>query len=63
LSVRNRYDALAPWYHLVYQDWESVIARQGEALSALIVNGLEPIKAPRDALANKPLERVGMSGC
>jgi len=38
VSVRDFYDALAPWYHLVYQDWESVIARQGEALSALIVN-------------------------
>jgi SAM-dependent methyltransferase len=38
LSVRNFYDALAPWYHLVYRDWESIIARQGEALSALIVN-------------------------
>jgi SAM-dependent methyltransferase len=38
LSVRNFYDALAPWYHLVYQDWESIIARQGEALSALLVN-------------------------
>jgi len=38
LSVVDFYDALAPWYHLVYQDWESVIARQGEALSALIVN-------------------------
>ena len=38
MSVRNFYDALAPWYHLVYEDRESVIARQGEALSALIVN-------------------------
>jgi hypothetical protein len=38
LSVRNFYDALAPGYHLVYQDWESTVARQGEALSALIAN-------------------------
>ena len=38
MSVRDFYDALAPWYHLVYQDWDSSIARQGDALSALIVN-------------------------
>ena len=38
MSVPDFYDALAPWYHLVYQDWESTIARQGDALSALIVN-------------------------
>lgn len=38
MSVRDFYDALAPWYHLVYQDWESTLARQREALSALIVN-------------------------
>ena len=35
LSVVDFYDALAPWYHLVYQDWEASIARQGEALGSL----------------------------
>ena len=36
LSVIDFYDALAPWYHLVYQDWETSIARQGEALRSLL---------------------------
>ena len=35
-SVVAFYDALAPWYHLVYVDWEAGIARQGEALAALL---------------------------
>jgi SAM-dependent methyltransferase len=35
-SVVEFYDALAPWYHLVYVDWEAGIARQGEALAALL---------------------------
>jgi len=35
MSVRAFYDALAPWYHLVYQDWEASITRQGEALRTL----------------------------
>lgn len=38
MSVREFYDALAPWYHLVYQDWERAIARHGDALSALIAS-------------------------
>jgi len=36
LSVVGFYDALAPWYHLVYQDWDASIARQGEALGSLL---------------------------
>ena len=36
MDVRGFYDALAPWYHLVYQDWEASIARQGQALASLL---------------------------
>jgi len=36
MSVRAFYDELAPLYHLIYQDWETSIARQGAALGALI---------------------------
>jgi SAM-dependent methyltransferase len=38
LEVGNFYDALAPWYHLVYQDWEATIGRQGRALSSLVAS-------------------------
>ncbi len=38
VEVGNFYDALAPWYHLVYQDWEATIGRQGRALSALLAS-------------------------
>ena len=30
------YDQIAPFYHLIYQDWNASIRRQGEQLSALI---------------------------
>jgi SAM-dependent methyltransferase len=30
------YDGLAPHYHLLYADWESSVARQGESLAALL---------------------------
>lgn len=36
MSVRAFYDALAPLYHLVYEDWEASVAHQGAALASLI---------------------------
>jgi SAM-dependent methyltransferase len=36
MSVRAFYDELAPLYHLVYEDWETSVVRQGRALASLI---------------------------
>jgi len=36
MSVQAFYDELAPLYHLVYEDWEASVARQGTALASLI---------------------------
>src|SRR5215470_6359916 len=38
LEVGAFYDALAPWYHLVYQDWEASVGREGRALSSLLAS-------------------------
>jgi SAM-dependent methyltransferase len=38
MSVRAFYDELAPLYHLVYEDWETSVARQGGALASLIAD-------------------------
>lgn len=35
-STRDFYDELAPFYHLIFPDWEASVARQGEALDAVI---------------------------
>ena len=34
--VEDFYDRLSPFYHLIYQDWDSSMARQGVQLAALI---------------------------
>lgn len=34
------YDALAPWYHLVYEDWQASMEYQGAALDAVIRSAL-----------------------
>jgi len=36
MSVRSFYDELAPLYHLIFEDWDATIARQGAALSSII---------------------------
>jgi SAM-dependent methyltransferase len=34
--TRDFYDRLAPYYHLVFEDWDASIARQGAQLDAII---------------------------
>ncbi len=36
MTITKFYDDLAPWYHVIYQDWDSSMARQGDALHGLI---------------------------
>jgi SAM-dependent methyltransferase len=36
MSAAEFYDALAPYYHLNYGDWQAGIERQGEALEAIL---------------------------
>jgi SAM-dependent methyltransferase len=36
MSATEFYDALAPFYHLIYENWELSIARQGNALDSVI---------------------------
>lgn len=36
MSVEQFYDELAPFYHLIFQDWEASIQRQAAALDGLI---------------------------
>lgn len=35
-STKDFYDALAPYYHLIFSDWNASIARQAEALDEVI---------------------------
>jgi hypothetical protein len=63
----SSYDALAPYYHLIYPDWEASSKRQCEALVALLSEfGIRPgdrLLDARQALARKcrasPLVLIG----
>ena len=39
-SAAGFYDTLAPWYHLVYEDWQAAIERQGAQLESVIRSAL-----------------------
>src|SRR5215210_5790990 len=32
------YDALSPYYHLIFEDWNGSMARQGDALTQLMIS-------------------------
>ena len=40
-STQDFYDALAPFYHLIFPDWEASVARQGAELDAVIRSELD----------------------
>lgn len=58
------YDQLAPYYHLLYADWESSVAKQGEALAKLLrevgVAAGEPVL---DAACGIGTQTLGLLEC
>jgi SAM-dependent methyltransferase len=46
VEARDFYDRLAPYYDLVFEDWDASMARQGAALAALIHAELPSAAAP-----------------
>lgn len=55
------YDELAPYYHLIYGDWERAIAKQGAALARLLVEfGVGPDEAVLDAACGIGTQTIGL---
>jgi len=55
------YDELAPYYHLLYGDWEASVAKQGRALAALLKNlDIEPGSAVLDAACGIGTQTLGL---
>ncbi len=56
------YDALAPYYHLLYQDWEQSIEKQGSAIGALLrENGVAPGSNVLDAACGIGTQTLGLA--
>ena len=60
------YDQLAPFYHLLYGDWEAAVRTQGEALARLLhVRGVVPGEPVLDAACGIGTQTLGLlaQGC
>jgi len=56
------YDRLAPYYHLLYADWEASIERQGAALAVLLRDlGLAPGAAVHDAACGIGTQTIALA--
>ena len=56
------YDALAPYYHLLYADWEASVARQGAALAAVLgARGVAPGAPVLDAACGIRTQAIGLA--
>ncbi len=60
MSVRAFYDELAPLYHLVYEDWEASVARQGTALASLIGEHWAGTRTVLDAAVGIGTQALGL---
>ena len=55
------YDELAPYYHLLYGDWEEAIAKQGAALAALLGRlGIDASEPVLDAASGIGTQTLGL---
>lgn len=55
------YDRLAPYYHLLYGDWEEAVTRQGQALAALLAEaGIGPGQPVLDAASGIGTQTLGL---
>ena len=61
VSMSNFYDDLAPLYHLIHQDWDASILRQGEQLSALIKTEWPQSKRVLDVSCGIGTQAIGLA--
>jgi SAM-dependent methyltransferase len=62
-SASAFYDRLAPYYHLLYGDWEASIARQGAALARLLAScGVHAEDPVLDAACGIGTQTLGLVG-
>jgi SAM-dependent methyltransferase len=55
------YDRLAPFYHLIYPDWEASVARQGAALDAIVRERLAGAETVLDVACGIGTQAIGMA--
>ena len=63
MSVQAFYDGLAPLYHLVYENWEASVGRQGDRLASVIDEHWGPdARTVLDAAVGIGTQALGLRG-
>jgi SAM-dependent methyltransferase len=63
MSTVEFYDALAPYYHLLYPEWEAAVQRQGAALASVLAEAGVPAGASvLDAACGVGTQALGLAG-
>lgn len=60
-TIANFYDELAPFYHLIFPDWEASIAHQGAALDTVIRAELPGARTVLDVAAGIGTQALGLA--
>lgn len=62
MTTPEFYDALTPYYHLIYPDWQTSIARQGHALDSIIRSeGGPDLRTVLDAACGIGTQSLGLA--
>lgn len=62
MSTRDFYDALTPYYHLIFADWEVSIGNQGRGLDGIIRSlGSAPARTVLDAACGIGTQSIGLA--
>ncbi len=61
-STEDFYDALAPFYHLIYPDWDASIARQAAALDAVVRTEAAGARTVLDVACGIGTQSLGLAG-
>lgn len=59
--MEDFYDKLSPFYHLIYQDWEASIERQGAQLNRLIQDRCSTAKDVLDVACGIGTQSIGLA--
>jgi SAM-dependent methyltransferase len=62
MSTADFYDAIEPFYHLIFADWQASIDRQGEALSKVIHARSASAQSVLDATCGIGTQTLGLAG-
>jgi SAM-dependent methyltransferase len=55
------YDELAPFYHLIYENWETAVSTQGAGLAAVLrAHGIQPGDSVLDAASGIGTQAIGL---